>query len=499
MGLGADFNLVSLFQENIFPVRPGNTWPMGMGRGILWREILTVSSEQLTIINYQLSIKNETGARLCIVFTVLFVFVAAGLLAQAGEAVTTIQGADRPLRSVYSAPPIFFRSPFQAPDSLLLTPEAVNRPLTQQFIKRYTNPSGILWLNSVIKNSGVYLPYIREEIDKYELPPELIYLPFIESGYLATARSRSGATGLWQFMMNSIPPGMKVNDMIDERRDFRKSTTAAMQKLAQNYRILGDWPLALAAYNAGLGGVSRAVRNGKTDDYWLLSERKVLKNETIQYLPRFLAVAYILSRPRQFGLDYWPQAVEWTLLKPERQASLDLIASETGADHSLLRFLNAELLYGITPADGAYELKVPAQHAETIAELLERTDVKLLRYYYHKVQYGDTLSALSRHYGVSLNLIEQHNNGITGRYLKIGETIIIPAFKETSPYVTAPPTAPVEPGGAFEGIHVVSKGDTLWSIAGYYKVDPLALARANNMALNEILSIGKALKVPIME
>jgi membrane-bound lytic murein transglycosylase D len=289
--------------------------------------------------------------------------------------------------------------------------------------------------------------------------------------------------------------------MIDERRDFRKSTSAALQKLAGNYRILGDWYLALAAYNAGLGGVSRAMRNGKTDDYWLLCEKKELKNETIQYIPRFLAVAYILSSPRQFDLDYWPEASEWTVIKPERPVSLDLIASETGTDHKLLRLLNAELLYGITPADSAYELKVPLQQADMIAAILEKQDAELLRYYYHKVQYGDTLSALSLHYGVSLNLIEQHNKGITRRYLKIGEIIIIPAFKETSPYVGTPPLAPVDTsaGGNFEGIHIVSKGDTLWSIALNYKIDPLVLARANNMGLNEILSIGKALKVPIME
>jgi len=468
-----------------------------MGGGVLWGEVLTIRNEEL-------GMRNKIGVWRGGLFAGLFVCAAAGLWGEVGgDAATTIQGAGRPLRSVYSAPPVFYRFPFQAPHSLLLTEEALNQPLTQQYIRRYSTSSGILWLNSIIKNSGMYLPYIREEIEKLELPPELIYLPFIESGYVATARSRAGATGLWQFMLNSIPSGMKVNDMIDERRDFRKSTIAALQKLKENYRILGDWPLALAAYNAGLGGVSRAIRNGKTDDYWLLSAKKELKNETIQYVPRFLAAAYILSRPRQFGLDYWPEAVEWTVVKPERQASVDLIASETGADHKLLRLLNAELLYGITPADAAYELKVPIQQAHMIAAILEKEDVKLLRYYYHKVQYGDTLSALSRHYGVSQNLIEQHNRGITNRYLKIGEIIVIPAFKETSPYIAppAPPAAAIEPsaGGNFEGIHIVSRGDTLWSIALYYKVDPLALARANNMGLNEILSIGKVLKVPIME
>ena len=472
----------------------------------------SITERNFKMRNDQLTIKNKTGARFCILFVLLFVRAAMGLWAEFGANAledvsaigglavsgTTIQGSNRPLRSVPSAPPVFSGSRFQAPDFTLLTPEALNHPLTQQYIRRYTNTSGILWLNSIIRNSGIYLPYIREEIERLGLPPELIYLPFIESGYVATARSKSGAMGLWQFMMNSIPAGMKVNDMIDERRDFRKSTIAALQNLAENYRILGDWHLALAAYNAGLGGVRRAMQKANTNDYWLLSEKKELKNETIQYVPRFLAVVYILSRPRQFGLDYWPEAVEWTVIQPGRQASLDLIASETGADRRLLHLLNAELLYGITPADSAYELKVPLKQAGMIAAILEREDAKLLRYYYHKVQYGDTLSALSRHYGVSLNLIEQHNHGITNRYLKIGEIIVIPAFRETSPYI-APPSAPVEPGGGFEGIHIVSKGDTLWSIAVSYKVDPLALARANNMGLNEILSIGKALKVPIME
>jgi membrane-bound lytic murein transglycosylase D len=436
----------------------------------------------------------------------LFLRITAGLGAEASEnsAVlpTVIQSDDRPLRGVYETPVISSAPLLPTPySSLLLTPEAVSQPLTQQYIRRYTNPNGILWLNSVIKNSGIYLPYIREEIEKLRLPPEFIYLPFIESGYTATAKSTSGAAGLWQFMLNSIPAGMKVNDMIDERRDFRKSTTAALQKLAENYRILGDWPLALAAYNAGLGGISRAVKNANTNDYWLLCEKKELKNETVQYVPRFLAVAYVLTMPRQFGLDYWPQTVEWTVIKPVRQASLDLIASETGTDRNLLRLLNAELLYGITPADSAYELKVPLKQADMIAAILEKEDTRLLRYYYHKVQYGDTLSALSRHYGISLNLIEQHNQGINSRYLKIGETVVIPALKETGPYIGTAQTAPaaVEPAGGFEGIHIVSKGDTLWSIAVYYKIDPLTLAGANNMGLNEILSIGKALKVPIME
>jgi len=437
-------------------------------------------------------------ACLCVV---LLAAAAAGLWAQE----TVIQGGERPLRGKASPtlrlPISNSRPPIPDPQSSLLTPDALSQPLTVYYINRYASPSGVQWLNSVIRNGDIYLPYVREEIAKRNLPPELAYLPFIESGYIGTARSRSGAVGLWQFMMNSIPHGMKVNDMVDERRDFRKATVAALNKLEDNYRTLGNWPLALAAYNAGLGAVSRSAQRASTRDYWVLSSRGELKTETAHYVPKLLAVSYVLSRSRQFGIDYWPQAVAWTTIRPARQASLDLLAREAGADHNLLRRLNHELLHGITSLDKDYELKVPVSHADQIAGVLERGDMKLLLYYRYQIRYGDTLSALSRHYGVPIDLIEQHNPGIQRRYLQIGETILIPAYRETAPYTGSPavPAPQVFAGGTFEGTHVVQQGDTLWSLAGRYGVDPQVLAAQNNMRFNDILSIGKVLKVPIME
>jgi membrane-bound lytic murein transglycosylase D len=459
----------------------------------------------------------SAAALLCLV---LCIGTAAGLPAQeltvTGGDNVTIAAAGRPQRSILPDSELPARNLTFSRSSMLLTPEVLNQPLTRHYIARYSSPSGISWLNSIIRNGSLYLPFVKEEIAKRGLPPELAFLPFIESGYLGTARSKSGAVGLWQFMMNSIAPfDIRVNDMIDERRDFRKATVAALQKLSDNYRVLGNWPLALAAYNAGLGGVSRAVKRANSSDYWTLCDKKEFKTETIHYVPKFAAVSHILSSPRQFGLDYWPDTEEWTTVKPGTQVSLDIIALEAGADRTLLHRLNLELLLGITPADKHYELKIPLAHAETIAGLLEKEDTRLLRYYHYRIQYGDTLSALSRHYGVPLNMIEQYNPGILKRYLQIGEIILIPAFKDTSPYEGGPyEGAPYKGGsytgetstatsnqsaGTFRGSHVVSKGDTLWSVAIRYQVDPQELAQENNMDLNEILSIGKVLKVPIIE
>jgi len=434
----------------------------------------------------------------------MFVSMSSVLQAQ------TVSGNDipppalngRPLRTQRpeTTSPIFIpHSSLLTSPSSLLSPEALNQPLTKYYIERYSSSGGITWINSIINNGSIYLPFVKEEIAKRGLPPELAYLPFIESGYLGTARSKSGAMGLWQFMMNSIAPfNIKVNEFIDERRDFRKSTVAALLKLADNHRALGNWPLALAAYNAGLGAVSRTVKGSNTNDYWLLCDKKLLKNETIHYVPKFLAVSYILSRPRQFGVHYWPETIEWTTIKPGKQVSLDLIARETGIDRSLLYRLNSELLHGITPMDVNYELKFPPAHTETIAALLEKDDTGLLRYYRYQIKYGDTLSALSRHYGVSVDMIDQYNPGIKNRYLKIGETVLIPAFKETGPYTGGQSVSAQQVGG-FTGTHLVAKGDTLWSLAIRYQVDPQVLAEENGMDLNQILSIGKVLKVPIIE
>ena len=424
----------------------------------------------------------------------MFLFVSAGLAAQ-----SAVQGAVRPLRSISPPTPNNLDTGLIPHSSYLLPPssfvlESLNQPLTVHYINQYSSPSGLKWLNSIINNSRVFLPYIKNEVAILELPPELAYLPFIESGFIGNAKSGSGAVGYWQFMMNSISSfDLKVNDMIDERSDIKKSTVAALLKLKDNYKTFENWPMALAAYNAGLGGLRKIAQQAKSNDYWTLCEKKLLKNETIHYVPKILAVSYILSRPRQFGLDYWPQPLEWTSIKLPRQISLDLLAAETGTDKNILHLLNMELKHGITPNDKNYELKVPLDQAEKILEKLENKEAVLLRYYRHQIKQGDTIFSLSRHYGISQDMIEQHNPGILRRYLKIGEVINIPAFNEISPMKTANDPRP------FNGSHVVKEGETLWSLGRLYKVDLTKLAEENNMQINQILSIGKILKVPIIE
>jgi membrane-bound lytic murein transglycosylase D len=368
----------------------------------------------------------------------------------------------------------------------------LEQELTQRYLEQYSAAAGLAWLRGVMERASPYLGFIREEIKKRGLPPELLYLPVIESGYVSTAKSKSGAAGLWQFMQNSIAPfDMRVDDWVDERMDFWKSTQGALRKLEENYDILGDWPLALAAYNTGLGGINQVIRQTGCRDYWELSRRKALRTETIHYVPKLLAVARILSEARKYGLESWQESTEWTRVPVSRTVDLNLLAGETGIDPVLLGRGNGELLINISPPVSSYLLKVPVEHAERVEAALSG-DTELIRHYYHTIRYGDTLSALALHYGVTVALIEGANPGIKSRALQIGSRLKIPALKEGEP-----PALRQSPEESFGGSYVVKKGDTLWSIALVYGTDLVDLARANDMDLNGILREGRTLNVPI--
>ena len=341
-----------------------------------------------------------------------------------------------------------------------------------------------------------YLAFIRREIARRNLPRELLYLPVIESSYLTTAASRSGAVGLWQFMQNSISPfDMRVTEWMDERMDFWKSTIGALRKLEDNYGVLRDWPLALAAYNAGLGAITRIVlQQQNPHDFWELSALGLLKTETTHYVPKLLAVSHIISNPRRYGMDpLWNSDPEWTRVAVGKTVDLSLLAAAAGLEEGALRSANRELYYGVTPPDALYYLKIPAANCAAVEAALERTDIALFRYYIHEIKPGDTLLELALHYGVTVEQIHSANPGLRERYLQLGTRLRIPSLKEVDPFIRAQTGEDLR----FEGNHLVKRGETLWSIALAHNIDPEVLAEANGMQLNDTLREGRSLKTPI--
>jgi membrane-bound lytic murein transglycosylase D len=376
----------------------------------------------------------------------------------------------------------------------------LDKPLTQSYIKRYSSPSGLKWIISVMKNADPYLSFIRSEIERRGLPGDLLYLPIVESGFNGKAKSSSGASGLWQFMRNSIKPYMVITEHIDERMDFWKSTHGALSKLEENYGNYGDWALSLAAYNSGSGAINRLVKQTGINDYWILAEKTHLKNESIHYVPKLLAACYIVSNPRKFGLDIsWkPSRNQWVRLPVGRESDIRILAEYAGVNREELIRMNSELLRFTTPppSDG-YMLKVKKTDADSVLAVLENKDIKLIESHVYTIRSGDTLSALSEHYGVSVRQIIDLNPGIKPNSLQIGAVISIPAVNDVAPYTGKTVTTERETAALrLNGVWTVRKGETLWSIARLHGISHDELAKGNGMDISDTLSIGQMLKVP---
>lgn len=361
----------------------------------------------------------------------------------------------------------------------------------------YLSSSGRKWLNIVMERALPYMAYIEEKVAEYGLPHELVFLPVIESEFLATAVSRSGAAGLWQFMRNSIAGyGMSISDWKDERRDFMKSTDAAMRKLRDNFRELGDWPLAIAAYNAGLGAVARAIKSigGEQVDFWKLYDSRKLSREPLSYIPKFLAVASILRYPELHGLpSFWGEKAEWEALETARQVDLGVLAARAEIPLEVLKIGNAELKYNITPPSAVHYVKVPAEKAEAVRTILSDDSTPLVEYEIYKVRSGDTLSEIAARAGTAMSIILDANPGLKADRIGIGQVIMIPKITGSG---KAAGGSGAGTASDFSATYTIKKGDTLWDIALRYGVKPDALASANGIRPGSILSIGQKLKVP---
>lgn len=371
----------------------------------------------------------------------------------------------------------------------------------EAYRQSYLTSDGREWLAAMLARARPYLPYIEERIRYYGLPDELAFLPVIESEFTSRNISRSGATGLWQFMRNSVAGyGMKIDEWVDERRDFMKSTEGALRKLADNYATFADWNLALAAYNCGDGAIARALVRARragvqNPDYWELRKDGYLRSETAAYVPKFLAVASLLRYPGRNGIQAdWNEAIAWETVVPGRPVDIKLIADEAGIPFTTLRDANPELRYTITPPSETYALKVPASAADSIRAIVSDKSKKLIRYYLHTVHSGDTLTQIAQRYGTPLQTIVSSNPGLHPDRIGIGQVLVVPALKD-GPAPEAP-KAEDEAAPDFTGSYTVAKGDTLWNIALHFDVAPETLADRNGLALGTTLHEGMTIKVP---
>jgi membrane-bound lytic murein transglycosylase D len=223
------------------------------------------------------------------------------------------------------------------------------------------------FFGGALSRGAKYLPSMTDILVREGLPAELAYLPLIESGYRPQAVSPAGAAGPWQFIPETGRRyGLRIDALVDERRDPIKSTEAASQYLKDLHEMFGDWELSLAAYNSGEYRVARILANKKdVDDYWDMRERGYLPSETSAYVPKFLAAVQIARAPEDYGFEtpiHTPEHYE--MVDVDRQVSLRAAADLCGVSATELAELNPALRSGVTPS--GYSLRVPAGKAEPL-------------------------------------------------------------------------------------------------------------------------------------
>ena len=284
-----------------------------------------------------------------------------------------------------------------------------------------------------------YRPLVETIFAEFHLPSDLVYLSLVESGFNPYAYSRAKATGPWQFMKGTAKVyGLRVDAYVDERRDPIKSTVAAARYLRDLYDLFGAWPLAMAAYNAGEGKVMRALHKAQAESFTDISKTRLIRRETKEYVPRFMAATIIAKNPDRYGFPQEASAPhQFEEVVVTRPLHFHAIANATGVPYSELRLLNPELRRDATPpGDEAYLLKVPVGTKGKVEQLLDRVPTYKFpplpksqlastgssRWY--KVRVGDTLEKVSRRFRVPLKTLKTRNN-LTAPTIRPGDLLVI--------------------------------------------------------------------------
>ena len=327
--------------------------------------------------------------------------------------------------------------------------------------------------------SGAWETHIAETLANLGLPAELAVLPHVESSFNPAAYSKVGAAGLWQFMRSTGRRYMRIDSAVDDRLDPFRSTEAAAQLLAYNYRVLGSWPLALTAYNHGTAGVRHAKETLGTDD--IVRIVRSYNSRTFGFASRnfyvsFLAALDIDRNPEKyFGALQKQSETRFQEVQVPAYVPMATLERALKIDADRLRALNPALLRSVW--DGrqrvpkAYHLRLPLEGSPWTRDLLAQrlSPAEMFagqsgppRY---RVQRGDTLAAVAERYGVSVETLARLNHLRTSARLHAGSTITVPETPSvtvaaaTTPVPAAPPASgpartptitiePASPGGA---------------------------------------------------
>jgi membrane-bound lytic murein transglycosylase D len=358
---------------------------------------------------------------------------------------------------------------------------------------------------------GRYQGMIRERLRAKQLPEDLLYLCLIESGFSNTAVSRAKAVGMWQFMASTARLyGLTVDPWVDERRDPFKATEAAANYLADLRQRLGSVYLAAAAYNAGVGRIERGIGRlpGEPDSvddrtFFQLSDRRYLRRETRDYVPKLIAASLIAKQPGRYGFEVEPlPALVFDEITVPDATGLDVVARLADTSVAALLELNPQFVRGVTPPGRNVVVRVPRGRGTLVAERYDSLPVTdRITFVDHYVARGQTLSEIAKRYHVNVALIEGANPRLRSHALHVGQRIIIPMSGRVVP--ASAWSVPPEPRyrrvsstAASAGSHRVRPGETASVIARRYGVPLTALLNYNGLTMGSLLKAGDLIKIP---
>lgn len=349
-----------------------------------------------------------------------------------------------------------------------------------------------LWID----NSREYIPFIKQEFEKQNLPLDLIYLPFLESGYNPMAYSRVGAGGIWQFMPRTARSyGLKINWWIDERRSARLATPYAIQHLQHLYNRFGNWYTALASYNAGEGRVSTAMKKSGISNYFKLIQTEYLPIETRKYVLQYLAILKIMKNLDTLGF----KPIDWEISDKYKKVIIkggrDLyqLSQVTGLGWREFKKINPAYRRYVNNPSLSSTIYVPKEmYNKTITYLKSNPPITHNGYQYYNIKSGDTWWRLSQITGKDITSIKRLN-GISRNSLKVGQRILLPKIivKEKPKILLA--SADFEVNSIS---HTVQSGDTLSGISILYNIKLATIYKMNNLTPYSILKVGQKIKLP---
>jgi membrane-bound lytic murein transglycosylase D len=300
--------------------------------------------------------------------------------------------------------------------------------LEREFFLAVGSPAqAVLWL----KRSARYFPYIEERLRAAGLPSDLKYVAVAESALRPRAYSWAHASGIWQFIPDTARRyGLRVAPAWDERRDPERSTAAAIAYLKDLYAQFRDWPLALAAYNAGERRVAAALKTQGVSEYYQLA----LPAETERYVFRILAAKLIFEAPDDHGFvipaeeRYAPHATDVITVPLTGSLGIRELAAAAGSFYREIRALNPAIMNDRLPA-GRYVVRVPRGAAKGLAARLPVlqavTAPRPPDHVNYRVQRGDTLQRIAERFSVSVDALRTWNVTARGAHIYPGNVLII--------------------------------------------------------------------------